>query len=151
MPDIVFLSSSTVSALTAECKALLSNLSVEIIDEDLMQKSASDEKVFMGRYDTWLAAPQGTPKIRRINTSGDETVLFTGSDYAVDFSAGEITLTVDAGTDTIRADYFYQPLNDTLLERLLKIAVKEVSVLIHRPIDMIFTRTSLSYSNYVAG
>ena len=133
MPDIVFLSSSTVSALTAECKAMLSNLTVEIIDEDLMQKSPGDDKLFTGRFDKWQSNP--LPKIRSIDTSGVETVLFSGADYIVDFSAGEVALTSGAGTDTIRADYFYAPLNDTLLERLLTIAVKEVSVLIHRPIN----------------
>lgn len=135
MPDIVFLSSATVSALTAECKALLSNLTVEIIDENLMQLSAGNDKVFMGRYNGWESTPQGTPKIRRIDTDGAETVLFNGSDYVIDFPAGEVTLTTGVGTDIIRADYFYAPLNDTLLERLLSIAVKEVSVLIHRPIN----------------
>jgi len=135
MPDIVFLSPSTISTLTAECRALLSNLTVEIIDENLMQLSAGNDKVFMGRYNGWESTPQGTPKIRRIDTDGTETVLFNGSDYTIDFPAGEVTLATGAGTDIIRADYFYAPLNDTLLERLLAIAVKEVSVLIHRPID----------------
>lgn len=133
MPDIVFLSPSTISTLTAECKALLSNLTVEIIDEDLMQKSSGDDTVFVGRFDNWESQP--LPKIRKIDTSGVETVLFTGADYVIDFSAGEVTLTLGAGTSVIRADYFYAPLNDTLLERLLSIAVKEIAVLIHRPIN----------------
>lgn len=133
MADIVFLSPATVSTLTAECKSLLSNLTVEIIDEDLTQKSSGVDTLFFGRFDKWLAAP--SPKIRKIDTSGVETVLFNGSDYTIDLSAGEVTLTSGAGTDTVRADYFYAPLNDTLLERLLSIAIKEVSVLIHRPID----------------
>lgn len=135
MSDIIFLSPSNVSLLTAECKALLSNLWVEIIDEDLQQKTSGNDTVFFGRYNNWLAAPQGTPKIRRIDTDGNETVLFSGSDYTIDLAAGEVTLSSGAGTDIIRADYFYAPLNDTLLERLLAIAVKEVEVLIHRTID----------------
>lgn len=133
MPDIVFLSPSTVLALTAECKALISNLTVEIIDENLLQKSSGDDKLFFGRFSGWESAP--LPKIRRIDTNGAETVLFNGDDYVIDFAAGEVTLTASVGTDVIRADYFYAPLNDTLLERLLSIAVKEVSVLVYRPID----------------
>lgn len=135
MAHITFLSPTNVSALTAECRALLSNLTIEIIDEDLMQKTSGNDTIFMGRYKNWQSIPQGTPKIRKIDTNGVETVLFSSSDYTVDFAAGEITLTSGAGTDTVRADYFYGPLSDSLLEDLLAIAVKEVEVLIHRPID----------------
>ena len=134
MPHITFLSPSNVSALTAECRALISNLNIEIIEEDLIQKVSGDDTVFMGRYDNWNSTPQRTPKIRQIDTNGVETILFS-TDYVIDFSAGEITLNSGAGTDVVRADYFYTPLNDTLLERLLSIAIKEVEVLVHRKID----------------
>lgn len=133
MPDIVFLSPATISALTTECKALLTNLTVEIIDEDLIQKTSGDDTLFIGRFNLWEATP--LPKIRSIDTSGTETVLFSGTDYTLDLAAGEVTLTTGAGTNIIRADYFYNPLSDALLETLLGIAAKEVSVLIHRPID----------------
>lgn len=129
----VFLAPSTVSALTAECKALLSNLSVEIVDEDLCPES-SGSTTYVGRYDYWLAYP--VPKIRKIGTDGVETLLFVGTDYTLDLAAGQIVLgSAPAAGEVIRADYFYAPLNDTILERLLSIAVKEIEVLIHRSID----------------
>ena len=134
MPHITFLSPSNVSALTSECRALISNLTVEIIDEDLMQKTSGNDTIFMGRYNNWKTDPQGTPKIRKI-ANGIETVLFSTADYTVDFASGEVTLIAGAGTDTIRADYFYSPLNDTLLEELLAIAIKEIEQLVHRKID----------------
>ena len=133
MPHITFLTPATVSALSAECKALLSNLTVEIIDEDLLQKETGSDDVFFARFDGWQAVP--APKIRTIDTNGVETVLFATSDYTIDLAGGEVTLASGAGTDKVRADYFYAPLNDTLLERLLALAIKEVEVLIHRPID----------------
>ena len=133
MPHTTFLSPATISTLTTECKTLLTNLTVEIIDENLMQKASGDDTIFVGRYDVWKVTP--IPKIRRIDTDGIETVLFSGTDYTLDLNAGEVTLTSGAGTNVIRADYFYQPLNDAILEQLLGIAVKEISVLIHRPID----------------
>lgn len=134
MPHITFLSPSNVSALTAECRALISNLNIEIIDEDLIQKVSGDDKIFIGRYDNWNSIPQGTPRIRKIDSNGVETVLFA-SEYVIDFAAGEVTILAGVGTDVVRADYFYSPLNDTLLERLLSIAIKEIEVLIHRPVD----------------
>jgi len=133
MPNITFLTPTTVSALSAECKALLSNLTVEIIDEDLLQESTGDDKIFFARFDGWQAVP--APKIRTIDTDGIETVLFATSDYVIDLAGGKVTLTAGAGTDKVRVDYFYAPLNDTLLERLLAIAIKEIEVLIHRKID----------------
>lgn len=98
-----------------------------------MQKSSGDDKLFFGRFPEWQSAP--VAKIRRIDTNGVETVLFNVDDYTLNLAAGEVTLVSGVGTDVIRADYFYAPINDTLLERLLSIAIKEVSVLIHRPID----------------
>ncbi len=134
MPHITFLSPSNVSALTAECRALISNLTIEIIDENLIQKTSGDDTIFMGRYDNWNSTPQGTPKVRKIDTNGVETVLFS-NEYVIDFAAGEIELNAGAGTDVVRADYFYSPLNDTLLEELLAISIKEIEVLVHRRID----------------
>lgn len=133
MPNITFLTPTTVSALSAECKALLSNLTVEIIDEDLLQKDTLDDTIFFARFDGWQAVP--APKIRLSDTDGIETVLFNTSDYTLDLSGGQVTLATGAGTSKVRADYFYAPLNDTLLERLLAIAIKEIEVLIQRPID----------------
>jgi len=132
MSDITFLSPATVSALTPECLALLSSLHVEIIDEDLEPEIAGSQ-TYVARWKNWLATPR--PRVRKINTTtGVETLLFTTADYTIDFAAGQITLTAPT-TDIIRIDYFYQPLNNTLLERLLATSVKEVSVLIGRPID----------------
>lgn len=131
MPDIVFLSPSTVSALTAECKAMLTGLFIEIIEEDLDRK-ASGSDIYVSKNRTWLADPKS--RIRLIDSSAVETLLFEGPDYSLDLASGEVTL-VSSTTDIVRADYFYQPLNDTLLERLLATSIKEVQVLIHRPID----------------
>lgn len=132
MAHTVFLSPSSISALTPECKALLSGLSVEILDEDLRLKTAGGA-VYFARYRNWLAEPQ--PRIRRIAPTGAETVLLAdGTAYTVDYAPGEITLATPT-TDIVRADYFFTPLNDVLLERLLAISVSEVSVLIGRPID----------------
>ena len=134
MSHITFLSPANVTTLTAECRALISNLTIEIIDENLIQKTSGSDTLFMGRYDNWNSTPQGTPKIRKIDTDGVETILFS-DEYAIDFAAGEVTLLAGSGTDVVRADYFYSPLNDTLLEELLSIAIKEIEQLVHRKID----------------
>ena len=132
MSDTIYLSPSSVSALTPECKALLSGLSVEILDEDLRPKTAANT-VYFGRYRNWLPEPQ--PRVRLINSTGAETVLLTdGTAYTIDYAAGEITLPSPA-TDLVRADYFFSPLNDAILEQLLTLSVSEVSALISRPID----------------
>lgn len=131
MSDIVFLSPSTVSALTTECKALLTGLCVEIIEEDLERK-ASGSDIYVSRNRTWLPTPKS--RIRLVDSSGVETLLFEGPNYSLDLPSGEVTL-VSSTTDIVRADYFFQPLSDTLLESLLATAIKEVEVLIHRPID----------------
>ena len=132
MADTIYLSPSLTSVLTPECKALLSGLGVEILDEDLRPKTAAGT-VYVARYRNWLPEPQ--PRIRRIAPTGAETVLLTdGTAYTVDYAAGVITL-VSPTTDLVRADYFFSPLNDALLERLMAASVSEVSVLIARPID----------------
>lgn len=133
MSDIVYLSPSTVALLDAECKTLLSGLCVEIIEEDMISKDCGDT-IFKGRYRTWLTTPR--PKIRKIDSSGVETILCDPADMSIDYNSGEVTLTSALAADEIlRADYFYSPMNDAQLEELLQLAIKEVSVLIHRPID----------------
>lgn len=132
MSDTIYLSPSSVSALTPECKALLTGLSVEILDEDLRLKTATSS-VYFARYRNWLPEPQ--PRIRRIAPTGVETVLLTdGTAYTIDYAAGEITL-LSSTTDLVRADYFFSPLNDAILEQLLAMSVSEISVLISRPVD----------------
>lgn len=132
MAGIVYLSPSSTSPLTPECRALLTGLSVEILDEDLRLKAAGGSTYF-ARYRNWLPEPQ--PRIRRISPTGAEAFLFAdGTDYTIDYAAGEVTL-ASPTTDIVRVDYFFSPLNDTLLERLMAASVSEVSVLIARPID----------------
>ncbi len=132
MPHVTFLSPATISALTAECKAFLEGLSVEIIEEDLTPTTTGSNTIFKSRFRNWLVNP--VSRIRKIDTDSVETLLFEGTDYTLDLASGTVTLTATT-TDTIRADYFFQPLSDAILEQLLGIAVKEVEVLIHRPID----------------
>ena len=131
MSDITFLSPSTISLLTPECLALLSSLHIEIIDEDLRQK-VSGGTTYFARWRNWKSEPK--PKIRKIAPTGVETILYDTVDYTTDLAAGEITLGA-VTTDIVRADYFYGPLNDTLIERLMSQSVKEVSVLIARDIN----------------
>lgn len=131
MGHITFLSPATISALTTECKAMLTGLCVEIIEEDLDRKTSGSD-IYVSKNRAWLSTPKS--RIRLVDSAGIETLLFEGPDYSLDLDAGEVTL-VSSTTDIVRADYFYQPLTDTILERLLAQSIKEVEVLIHRPID----------------
>ena len=133
MSDITFLSPSTISLLTPECLALLVGLQIEVVDEDLRQKSVGGT-IYFGKYRTWKAEPK--PRIRKVNpVTGAETLLYAdGTDYTLDLIAGEVDLTA-VTADTVRADYFFSPLNDVLIERLMQESVQEVSNLIARIID----------------
>jgi len=134
MSDITFLSPATVLQLGDECKALLTGLYIEIIEEDLDKDTKTTTTVYKARYSNWLAVPR--PKIVKIDTSAVKTLLYASDDYTLDLEAGEVTLAapLSAG-EILRADYFFQPLNSVILDRLLAKSVKEVEVLIHRPID----------------
>jgi hypothetical protein len=131
MADTIYLSPSVVSLLTPECLALLVGLQIEVVDEDLRQESAGGVTYF-GKYRTWKAEPK--PRIRKVNpTTAAETLLFE-DEYAIDLAAGEVTLDA-VTTDIVRADYFFSPLNDTLIERLMEHSVQEISNLLGRVID----------------
>jgi len=133
MSDVIFLSPSTISLLTPECLALLVGLQIEVVDEDLRQKTTGGTTYF-GKYRTWKAEPKA--RVRKVNPiTGVETLLFAdGTDYTLDLIAGEVELSTIT-TDTVRADYFFSPLNDVLIERLMQESVQEVSNLIGRVID----------------
>lgn len=135
MSDIIYLSPSLVSLLTPECKTLLSSLYVEIIDETVDRKSAASQLIYKARYQNWLSEPR--QRIRKIDlTTGIETLLFEGTDYTLAREAGEMTLASPLSANVIlRADYFFTPLNDAVLESLLQTCAGEISNLIGRPID----------------
>jgi len=125
----------TMTSLTLlpECsRGLMNNLGVEIIDEDLDLKE-SGGSIYVTRNRSLVFIPQ--LRVRKINlTTGVETFLFPGTDYTVDETIGEITLTSPT-SDLVRADYFYEPLDGAVQDNLLALSIKEISVLIHRPIN----------------
>ena len=133
MSDIVYLSPSTVALLDSECLSLLSGLSVEIIEEDL-RPTTDGGQTYEGKYNNWLPEPK--PRIRVISTTGTETLLFAGPDYTIDYANGEILLaSTPAVGETIRADYYYSPMTDSVVESLFKLSVAEIGTTIRRTID----------------
>lgn len=139
MGDIIFLNPSIVipgdiTTLTQLCKdTLLSKLFCQVVDEELCPIDNTDT-IFDAKNINWFAAP--TPKIKKINTDGSVTLLFSSADYTVDLVGGRITLT-SALTEgqTLTASYTFFPFTDTQLNQILEGTVIEISVLTYRPID----------------
>jgi hypothetical protein len=123
-----------VSDLLPDCtQSYLSSLSVEIIDEDLDRKGSSTT-VYAAKAKNLFTFPY--PRIRKIDAStGIETLLIEGTDYSINHTEGEITFG-SAPSGVIRADYFYHPLDDTVLTNLLEKSVAEIATLIYRRIDL---------------
>jgi hypothetical protein len=123
---------TTSSILLADAmNGLLSNLAVEIIDEDLDHKAATGN-VYVTRNQNLLAEPK--VRVRRIDNTGADILQFLSTDYTINHALGEITLGTGT-TDIIRTDYFYQPLTDATLDTLMSLTVQEIANLIYRKID----------------
>ena len=123
---------TTGSVLLADAmNGLLSNLAVEIVDEDLDHKDSSSN-VYVTRNMLLLVTPK--VRVRRIDNTGTEILLFQDTDYTIDHSNGEITLATST-PDIIRVDYFYQPLTDSALDQLIIVTIQEIANLIFRKID----------------
>jgi len=126
---------TTLADLITECRAsILSDVGVEIIDEDLRQQDSGDNLLYESKFNDWQAEPK--PRIRIISSGGVETRLFETTDYTLNLPDGEVTLVapLTAG-DVLRADYFFMPLSDAVLLNIFGDSLKEVSVLIHRLVD----------------
>jgi len=121
-----------VTQLAMHCKTqLLSMLFVRIVGEDL--RPNVDGKIFTAKHSDWNENPK--PKITAVNDLGVETLKFDIADYAVSFTGGTVTFPTST-TDIIRADYNYFPFTDQQLSRFSLQALREISVLIYRPIDV---------------
>jgi len=121
-----------ITQLAMHCKSqLLSMLFVRIVGEDL--RPGPDSKTFTAKYSNWQDNPK--PKIVAVNSLGIETLKFETTDYVVSSTGGTVTF-VSATTDTIRADYHYFPFTEQQLSRFGMQALREISVLIYRPIDV---------------
>lgn len=123
--------------LTPDVQALLHGLSVEIIEEDLVfvELGSGSSEIFAAKYRNWIAYP--VPRIRTIAVDGTTTLLIQGTDYTVDADNGRITII--AGTEdgvVVRADYYYAPITNELLEQYLSLSVAEIAAAIYRPIDV---------------
>lgn len=136
MSDVIFLDLSIVSAksitqLALACKAVvLADLAIFICDEDLCPDSTNT--VFTSRHKNWLTGP--APKIFTIDDTGIETLIFTPADYTISIVNGSVQLTAST-TDTVRANYSFFPFTDPQLVELAKEALREISVIIYRPIN----------------
>lgn len=120
-----------ITQLALHCKAqLLSMLYVRIIGEDL--RPNADNKVFVAKYNNWKDNP--APRVTTISSLGVETVKFEGTDYTVSHTGGTVTFAT-ATTDIVRADYMYFPFTEQQLSRFGLQALREISVLIYRPIN----------------
>jgi len=120
-----------VTQLALHCKTqLLSMLYVRIVSEDL--RPSADNKTFVAKHSDWLENPK--PRVIAINSLGVETLKFATTDYTVSFTGGTITFPT-ATTDLIRADYYYFPFTDQQLSNFAWQALREISVLIYRPIN----------------
>lgn len=123
-----------ITQLALHCKTqLLSMLYVRIVEEDL--RPSADNKTFTAKHSNWLDNPK--PRVIAINSLGVETLKFEGTgaaDYAISDTGGTITF-VTATTDLIRADYVYFPFTEQQLARFGIQSLRELSVLIYRPIN----------------
>lgn len=120
-----------ITQLSLHCKSqLLSMLYVHIVGEDL--RPNADYKTFVGKHGDWKDNPP--PRITAINSLGAETLKFEGTDYTVSHTGGTVVFS-SATTDTIRADYMYFPFTEQQLSRFGLQALREISVLIFRPIN----------------
>jgi len=121
-----------VTQLAMHCKTqLLSMLFVRIVGEDL--RPNVDGKVFTAKHSDWNMTPN--PKVVAVDALGIETLKFDTVDYTVSFTGGTVTFPAST-TSTIRADYNYFPFTDQQLSRFSMQALREISVLIYRPIDV---------------
>jgi hypothetical protein len=121
-----------ITQLAMWCKSqLLSMLFVRIIGEDL--RPNTDGKVFTAKYANWQDNPK--PRVTAINALGIETLKFETTDYVISSTGGTITFP-STTTDTIRADYNYFPFTEQQLSRFGLQALREISVLTYRPIDV---------------
>ena len=109
---------------------LLSMLYVRIVGEDLRPNSAN--KVFAAKHGDWLQTWK--PRVSAINDLGVETLKFETTDYTVSYTGGTVTF-LAATTNLIRADYYYFPFTEQQLARFGLESLRELSILIYRPID----------------
>ena len=120
-----------ITQLSLHCKSqLLSMLYVRIAGEDL--RPNADYKTFVGKHGDWRDNPP--PRVSAINSLGVEALKFEGTDYIVSHTGGTVVFP-SATTDTIRADYMYFPFTEQQLSRFGLQALREISVLIYRPIN----------------
>ena len=120
-----------ITQLALTCKSqLLSMLYVRIVGEDLRPDVTN--KIFIAKHANWQDNPK--PRVTAINSLGVETLKFETTDYTVSHTGGTITFP-SATTDTIRVDYAYFPFSEQQLSRFALMALREISVLIYRPIN----------------
>lgn len=121
-----------VTQLAMHCKTqLLSMLFVRIVGEELRPDVTN--KIFIAKYNDWNSNPK--PRVSTVNSLGIETLKFETADYTVSLTGGTVTFPA-ATTDIVRVDYNYFPFTDQQLARFSMQALREISVLIYRPIDV---------------
>jgi hypothetical protein len=121
----------SITQLALHCKTqLLSMLFIRIVGEDLRPNATGT--IFTAKHGDWNANP--SPRITAINDLGVETLQFEGTDYTVSLTGGTVTFPV-ATTDIIQADYNCFPFTAEQLSRFAWMALREISVLIYRPIS----------------
>jgi len=132
LPIFLTPSGAPLSVLAPELRKRLHCLVLNIIDEDLAVTTAYT--VYQAQNRQWVDFP--TPRIRKIDMDGVETLLLPTTDYTLSLASGTVTLVVAAtADDTIRGDYSFDVFTDAELTDLLAQSAREVNVLLHRKLD----------------
>jgi len=132
MPIFLTPSNEPLTDLMDDLRERLHCLDLNMIDEDLSVIDAYT--TYQAENKQWLSFP--VPRIRKIDVNGAETLLLDGTDYTIDYVAGQVILAVAAtANDSIRADYNFDVFTDDELEGFLVQSAREVQVAVRRAID----------------
>lgn len=132
MPIFLTPSGSPLNVLVEDLRKRLHCLHLNVVDEDFAVLDAYLN--YQAESKQWLDFP--TPRIRKIDSTGLETLLEPTTDYTLDLDEGTVTLVVAADpTDVIRGDYSFNVFTDDELLDFLTQSAREVNVLVHRKID----------------